>query len=92
MEDGDFLSSILELFSILLKSPGVLRRGSARTENSNNFNRSTFRPETCMMDVELHSECSYIMAIHKPIVHRRLVDEKRNIHTEGVRYFCRIGR
>jgi hypothetical protein len=45
MEDGDFLSSILELSSILLKSLGVLRRGSARTENSNNFNRSTVRPE-----------------------------------------------
>jgi hypothetical protein len=52
----------------------------------------TVRPETCMMDVELHSECSYIMAVHKPIVDRRPVDEKRNIHTEGVRYLCRIGR
>src|SRR5262245_15274795 len=45
MEDGDFLSSILELSSILLKSLGVLRRGSARTENFNNFNHSTIRPE-----------------------------------------------
>ena len=45
IEDRDFLSSILELSSILLKSLGVLRRGSARTENFNNFNRSTVRPE-----------------------------------------------
>jgi hypothetical protein len=59
---------------------------------SNDFNPSSVRPETCMMDVEPDRESSCTMAMAKAIEVRRDSDEKQNIHANGLRCVWRIGR
>ena len=41
-------------------------------------------PETCMMDVGPHGECSGTMVERKAIVHWRHLDERDDVHTPGI--------
>src|SRR6266545_1467804 len=71
-------------------STGLTTNGIASFE----IKHLAVRPETCMMDVEAHHECSIagtmveILAIES----RRHFDGKPNIYTSGLRCICGTGR
>jgi hypothetical protein len=60
----------------------------------NDLNASSVRPETCMMDVEAHHECSLrdTMVAILAIESRRHFDGKPNIYSSGLRCVFGTGR
>ncbi len=54
---------------------------SRRAQHEWNIGYESGHPETCMMDVGPHSECSGTMVPTKAIVQRRHFDERQDVYT-----------